>query len=118
MNTPPVQHRSNEDDASSSVRSLPATLRGLSPLEFEETAISRSIWAASRGDIKTLREIRNNGGSIFERTSIILIDSFLSVLRCKEDYDGRYSLHLACCHGHYQTVEYLISVDCPLNVIL
>ncbi|XP_069590463.1 60 kDa lysophospholipase isoform X2 [Ranitomeya imitator] len=48
--------------------------------------------AAKTGDINALEAIRDMGANL-----------------SSEDYDGRTPLHVACCEGHYQVVQYLLN---------
>ncbi|XP_068110326.1 60 kDa lysophospholipase isoform X1 [Hyperolius riggenbachi] len=48
--------------------------------------------AAKTGDINALEAIRDMGGNL-----------------SSEDYDGRTPLHVACCEGHYNVVQYLLN---------
>jgi len=71
------------------------------PLIRSEAVLSnRAVWAASTGDVWTLRQLREDG-----------IDLNLG------DYDNRTALHVAAAEGHLEVVEYLLGIGVKPNPV-
>jgi glutaminase len=71
------------------------------PLIRSEAVLrNRAVWAASTGDVWTLRQLSEDG-----------IDLNLG------DYDNRTALHVAAAEGHLEVVEYLLAIGVELNSV-